>query len=107
MLADTQVNLMSSRIYRKLGVMQESLSCVTYATKLVEPARTLGLCVDAAVQKEVADVLWDRGEYAGSIKTLQALSRPESLKEQAIVVGRAGILADLVSYVASQRCVVD
>lgn len=97
MLADVQVNLMSSAVYRKLGVMQESLSSVTYASKLAEPARTFGFPVDAAVQKAVADVLWDRGEYVGSIKTLQALSSPEALKEQAIHVGRAGVLADLVS----------
>lgn len=78
-------------------MMQESLTSITYLSLLSSQANEHGLRIDAAIRKEAADVLWDRGELIGSIKTLQSLTRAHSTEQQSIDVGQPGLLADLVS----------
>ena len=97
LLTEARINLQSARAYRKLNMMQQSLTSITYLSLLAKQAKDHGLRIDAAIQKETADVLWDRGELVGSIKTLQSLIDPKSTEQHSIDIGRAGLLADLVS----------
>lgn len=91
------MNLYSSRMYRSLDMMQESLSSITYLSQLCKRTQGSGITFDAAVRRETADVLWARGETLGSIKTLQGLSNDPSLDSQSVTIGNASCLADLVS----------
>lgn len=68
----------------------------TYLSKLVEPCAQLGLNIDAAVQYDLAKVLWDQGEMVTSIRMLQELNGHGDLQKQALPISRAEILANLV-----------
>lgn len=96
-LTEAQVNLYSSRTYRSLDMMQESLSSITYLSHLSGKTQGSGITIDAAVRRETADVLWARGETLGSIKTLRELSSAQSIDTQSVAIDNAGCLADLVS----------
>lgn len=104
LLAEAKTNLAASKTYRKLDMMQESLSTVTYLSRLSGIAKSSRLSIAAAVQQETANVLWDRGEFSESIRTLQGLSSAAPFDGQDIPVGQAGLLADLVSRLTCSTC---
>jgi ataxia telangiectasia mutated family protein len=56
--------------------------------------------MDAAAHYEVATTLWRQGEISTSVQMLQELCSREGLLKQSIQIGRAGMLAQLVSTLA-------
>jgi ataxia telangiectasia mutated family protein len=56
--------------------------------------------MDAAAHYEVAITLWRQGEISTSVQMLQELCSREDLLKQSIQIGRAGMLAQLVSTLA-------
>lgn len=96
-LAEAKTCLHSAQVYRSIGALQESLSSVTYLAKVAQDMSASGATIEASVAYETANVLWNRGELVGAIKTLQSLNRLPAFDEQVIPVGKAGLLADLVS----------
>lgn len=57
----------------------------------------LGLDVECAIRHELSNVLWANGELVPSIRTLKDLVQHEDFASQSISVGKAGLLATLVS----------
>jgi hypothetical protein len=55
--------------------------------------------IDAAAHFEVATTLWRQGEISTSVQMLQELCSRTDLLEQSIQIGRAGMLAQLVSAI--------
>lgn len=88
--------LASSRMSRRHGALQNALATATYLTHLIEPCKEVGLNISAAVQFESANVLWDQGEMAASIRMLQDLQKNFDAKSQLIHVGMSELLAKLV-----------
>lgn len=89
--------LSSSKMSRHHGALQNALATVTYLTRLIEPCKQVGLNITAAVQFESANVLWDQGEMAASIRMLQDMLQKFDSKSQLIHVGMSELLAKLVS----------
>ncbi|PQE18076.1 Phosphatidylinositol 3 protein [Rutstroemia sp. NJR-2017a BVV2] len=102
-LVEVQVALMASSLNRAHGALQESLSLATSLIDLVEPCKSLGLDIEAAVHMEVADALWDQGETSASIGMLRALDKGSSWKAQAIPVGRPDLLSKIGHQVSVAR----
>ena len=96
-LLEARAVLESSHISRKHGALQSSLIAATSLTKLVDPCRAVGAEIMAATQDEVANVLWDQGEMAASIRVLQDLNDSADLRAQTLRVGKSELLAKLVS----------
>ena len=82
-------------ISRNHANLQSSLNAVTYLSSLYQLTPTLD--ADAAVQLDLARVLWDHGEASSSVQILQRLAGRNDLQKQAIPVSRLEILAELVS----------
>jgi ataxia telangiectasia mutated family protein len=95
--------IVSSRINRAHGALQNSLRTATYLNGLVGPCNDLGLRVEAAARLEVANALWDQGESTTSIRMLQDLESLPSLNQQDIRIPKSTILAKLASQVSSAR----
>ncbi|KAI9734490.1 MAG: Serine/threonine-protein kinase tel1 [Claussenomyces sp. TS43310] len=102
-LVEVQTTLLSSSLNRSHSALQESLTSATYLTDLIEPCRTLGLNIEAVVQIEVAQALWDQGEMASSIGLLQSIDKKTTLKKQTLPIGRPHLLTNLGYQVSSAR----
>lgn len=89
--------LSSSKMSRLHGALQNALATATYLTHLIEPCKEAGLNITAAAQFESANVLWDQGEMAASIRMLQDLQHNFDAKSQLIHIGMSELLAKLVS----------
>lgn len=96
-LHEVQSVICNSSFSRKHDLIQQSLSEATYLSSIVSVCQTLGLRIDAPAQYEAASILWKQGEIAISVKMLQELCARTDLEDQSIAVGRAGMLAQLVS----------
>lgn len=94
---EVDCNLRSSFIYRKHDALQASLSNVTYLTSLIPACEKVGLNFECAVGHETASVLWGKGELQPSIQTSLNLVKNIDFGIQSIRVGKADILAVLVS----------
>ena len=81
---------------RRHGALQTALATVTYLNQLVGPCEAIGVNINHAVQFESANVLWDQGEMAASIRTLQDLNSSVNASHQVLRVGKPEILAKLV-----------
>ncbi|KAI9678668.1 MAG: Serine/threonine-protein kinase tel1 [Caeruleum heppii] len=92
-----------SRMSRKHGYLQHSLTTATYLSDLIEPCQMEGLHVSAAVRFDVAQCLWDQGEVLASVQMLRDLSRSSELTNQAITVGKPELIARLGHHVAEAR----
>ncbi|KAF7562703.1 hypothetical protein G7046_g1450 [Stylonectria norvegica] len=92
----------ASAIYRYHQATQESLVISTALTKLIQPCEELALHVDAAVQIEAANSLWDYGEMSTSIRMLQGIDE-SSLKKQTIPVSRSDLLSKIGHQVSLAR----
>ena len=98
--------LASSGLSRSHGALQNALTTATYLNQLVEPCKIAGLDVNAAAQFESAKILWSQGEMTASVRLLQELNNninTESSSPQAIIVGKAELLAMLVGHVSCGR----
>ena len=100
---EVQSLLLSSRVYRYHQATQESLNLATTLTDLIKPCEELGLHVDAAVNIEAANSLWDFGEISTSIRMLQAIDRDSSLRMQTLPVSRSDLLSKLGHQVSIAR----
>ncbi|KAK2593343.1 Serine/threonine-protein kinase tel1 [Conoideocrella luteorostrata] len=104
-LRQMQVELMiqASGIYRHHKATQESLNIATALTELIPLCENLNLHVDAAIQIEVANSLWDHGEMGTSIRMLQAIDKDSSLTKQSIRVCRSDLLSKIGHKVSLAR----
>lgn len=93
--AEVESLLMSSALYRFHEAKQESLNIATSLSKLIPTCRKLDLHVDASVNVEVANSLWDQGEMTTAIQMLQAIDRDSVLNKQAIPISKADLLAKI------------
>ena len=89
--------LASSHMSRAHGAIQNALSTVTYLTELVKPCKEVGVDISAVVRLASADVLWDHGEMAASIRMLQDLQGLPDSHIQLVEVSKPELLAKLVS----------
>lgn len=88
-----------SKFSRKNDLIQQSLTAATYLSALVPSCAEAGVKVDAVAQFEAASTLWRQGEASSSVQMLQELRHRKDLDEQAVKVGSAGLLAQLVSEI--------
>lgn len=87
----------SSAICRRHGALQESLASVTYLSDIVTECKSVGLDIEAIVQHEVANVLWEQGETEISIRMRQHLIEHANLDSQKTDLSLPVLLARLVS----------
>ncbi|ATY67317.1 phosphotidylinositol kinase [Cordyceps militaris] len=93
--AEVESLLLSSGLYRFHEATQESLNIATSLSNLIPTCRDLDLHVDASVNIEVANSLWDQGEMSTAIQMLQAIDADSALSRQAIPVTKADLLAKI------------
>lgn len=96
-LIEVKAVLSSSEFARRNDEIQQSLTAATYLSELVPTCKDLGLQIDAAAQLEAASILWRQGEVSSSVQMLQRLRGRSDLENQAVKIGSAGLLAQLVS----------
>lgn len=96
---EVEVLLSSCHMSRKHNSLQGSLATATYLSDLSELCSRVGLDIQAAAQNEVADALWDQGEYSTSIRMIRRLTDipATQLKNETGPAHRATLLAKLVS----------
>lgn len=85
-----------SKFARKNGLIQQSLSAATYLSELVPACAEVGVHIDAVAQFEAASILWEQHDISSSVQMLQALKDRSDLADQAVKIGSAGLLAQLV-----------
>ncbi|KAF4462358.1 serine threonine- kinase tel1 [Fusarium albosuccineum] len=93
----------ASEVYRYHQATQESLNISMCLTNLISPCTSLDLYVDAAINIEAANSLWDYGEMSTSIRMLQSIDRDSSLKKQTISVSRSDLLSKIGYQVSVAR----
>lgn len=101
LLLDVDLELHASRVFRRIGALNESLSTSTYLTDLVASAAHAGIYIDGAVKNELAHVLWDRGELQTAVQMLRGVTEDCDFSQQSIPIAKAETLATLVSIVMS------
>ncbi|KAJ2903659.1 phosphatidylinositol 3 (ataxia telangiectasia mutated) [Zalerion maritima] len=107
-LADTRVGnirsmMLSSKILRFHEATQESLNLATSLTHLIKPSENLGLAVEAAINIEVTNALWDQGEMIPSIRLLQLTEKKTSFKKQTIRASKSALLATTAYRISVAR----
>ncbi|KAF5681045.1 serine threonine kinase tel1 [Fusarium heterosporum] len=100
---EIETMITASQIYRYHQATQESLNISTRLTNLILPCAALDLHVDAAVNIETANSLWDYGEMSTSIRMLQGIDRDASLKKQTLPVSRSDLLSKIGYQVSVAR----
>ncbi|KAF4454991.1 hypothetical protein F53441_2552 [Fusarium austroafricanum] len=100
---EVETMITASQIYRYHQATQESLNISTRLTKLISHCAALDLYVDAAVNIETANSLWDYGEMSTSIRMLQGIDRDASLKKQTLPVSRSELLSKIGYQVSVAR----
>ena len=88
--------LFTSGLSRHHRAVQSALKTATYLAQIVQPCKDLGLNVEAAVQYEGSNVLWDQNEMLASIRMLEWLVQNADMGSQDIHVSRSELLAKLV-----------
>lgn len=96
---EVEAVIQNSTLARKHGFMQRSLNAASYLSTLKSFGAEIGVAIDAAADKELASTLWDQGEAATSVRMLQDLCVRQDLSDQAVEIGKAGMLAQLVSKI--------
>lgn len=102
-LLEAKATLSQASLARTHNQVQSALSAATQASDLARKAQATGLRFDAAAQHEVASILWDSGERTTSVKMLRDILQYEDLEQQAVQVGRSGLLAQLGKQLADAR----
>ena len=92
------------KMARKHSVLQHALSAATQLSMVVEPCREVGLDISAVATLQVANVLWEDSQSIPSIRMLTALENDKQSASQSMVIGRAKLLAKIVSFVFSVIC---
>lgn len=94
---EAQVLVGCCKMARKHGVLQHALSAATQLNKIVPSCKEVGLNITGVATLQAANVLWEDGQGVPSIKMLQTLENDNTANSQSIEVGRAKLLAKLVS----------
>ena len=94
---EARVLLASSQMSRDHEALQNALTTATYLNQIVKPCQDAGVDISSAVRFESAHVLWGQGEMTASIRMLQDLQNTPTTKVELVKVGRAELLAKLVS----------
>src|SRR6478752_2021631 len=100
---EVEAMITASQIYRYHQATQESLRISTGLTKLIPACAALDIHVDAAVNIETANSLWDYGQMSTSIRMLQGIDRDASLKKQTLPVSRSDLLSKIGYQVSVAR----
>lgn len=100
---EIEAMITASQIYRYHQAAQESLNISTRLTNLISPCAALDLHVDAAVNIETANSLWDYGEMSTSIRMLRGIDKDASLKKQTLPVSRSDLLSKIGYQVSVAR----
>jgi ataxia telangiectasia mutated family protein len=85
------------KMARKHEVLQHALSAATQLNRVVDPCRKVGLDIGGVATLQASNVLWEDGQGLPSIRMLQSLEGDPATSSQSMVVGRAKLLAKLVS----------
>jgi len=96
-LAELDMLIRSSSISRKLGSLEDSLADVTFLSGLADQYAADGLKVSGAVNSEISNTLFDRGELIPSINILRKIDATCAYDEQQLTTSRAEVVATLVS----------
>lgn len=96
-LLEVKVIRQSLSITRSHGIPQASLKSAVRLSKLANMCVVQGINVEGATKFDLANVLWDQGEMAASIRMLQQLDDQGDLHKQAIPISRPELLVTLVS----------
>ncbi|RAL14631.1 DNA-binding protein kinase TEL1 [Aspergillus homomorphus CBS 101889] len=102
-LLEIKVFRQSLEIARSHGISQASLKIAFCLQKLASESALLGIDTGGAAKFDLANVLWDQGEMAASIKMLQQLKDRNDLHKQAVPISRAELLVTLGHRTAEAR----
>ncbi|PKX97560.1 DNA-binding protein kinase TEL1 [Aspergillus novofumigatus IBT 16806] len=102
-LLEVKVIRQSLAITRSHGIPQASLKSAVRLSKLANVCVVQGINVEGATKFDLANVLWDQGEMAASIRMLQQLDNQGDLHKQAIPISRPELLVTLGHHVAEAR----
>ena len=86
----------SLRITRDHGISQASMKSAICLSNLVRPCSSYGINIEGIAKFDLANVLWDQGEMAASIRMLKQLKAQNDLGKQTAPVNRAELLVTLV-----------
>jgi ataxia telangiectasia mutated family protein len=86
----------SLQIARTHGIQQASLKSAVCLSKLARKCSSLGINIEGAAKFDLANVLWDQGEMAASIRMLHQLKNQNDLHKQVVPISRAELLVTLV-----------
>lgn len=100
-LLEVKVIRQSLKVTRDHGISQASLKSAIRLSNLTQPCASLGINIEGAAKFDLANVLWDQGEMAASIRMLQQLNDQNDLSKQAVPISRAELLVTLVSQPSS------
>ncbi|EME48007.1 hypothetical protein DOTSEDRAFT_167503 [Dothistroma septosporum NZE10] len=92
-----------SRFGREYLKIQDSVSATSILDGMTEKYATVKLKIQAAVKSETASVLWSAGEASASIRMLRDILHVADMEREDIVVGRAGLHAQLGHRLAEAR----
>ncbi|PWY67189.1 ataxia telangiectasia mutated [Aspergillus heteromorphus CBS 117.55] len=102
-LLEVKVIRKSLEITRNRGISQASLKSAVCLSKLTRDCDSLGMNIEGAAKFDLANVLWDQGEMAASIRMLQQLRERNDLHKQAVPISRAELLVTLGHHIAEAR----
>ncbi|EAW13128.1 DNA-binding protein kinase TEL1 [Aspergillus clavatus NRRL 1] len=102
-LLEVQVIRQSLEITRSHGIPQASLKSAVCLSKLANSCAMQGINIEGAAKFDLANVLWDQGEMAASIRMLQQLDSQNDIHKQAIPISRPELLVTLGHHVAEAR----
>ncbi|RBR09820.1 uncharacterized protein FIESC28_09699 [Fusarium coffeatum] len=100
---EVEAMITASQIYRYHQATQESVNISTRFTDLIPSCAALDLHVDAAVNIETANSLWDYGEMSTSIRMLQRIDNDSILQKQTLPVSRSDLLSKIGYQVSVAR----
>jgi serine-protein kinase ATM len=86
----------SLKLSRSHAALQPALDRALYLSRLVKESAAICLAFDDIVSYDFAGVLYDQGEIMASIQMLKQLKDNSQGKNQAIIVSRPALLADMV-----------
>ncbi|KAE8350977.1 Serine/threonine-protein kinase tel1 [Aspergillus coremiiformis] len=93
----------SLQVTRSQGIQQSSLKSAVCLSKLAFQCSALGINIEGAAKFDLANVLWDQGEMAASIRMLHQLKDQNDLHKQVVPISRAELLVTLGHHVAEAR----
>jgi ataxia telangiectasia mutated family protein len=100
---EVQALLEKSKLARGHGRLQEALTATATLSELIVLCSDNDLKVEGVVKLETATVLWDAGEASTSVKMLRDVLEMTDLGKQDLLVGRAGLRAQLAHQLAEAR----